>query len=161
MFATSCCRRVLREKVQVSPFQKIAGVLRKNEGTPEGPRRIRIQLSSDWYQHAGNPCSVYAIFNCPLSSCLHNHLHRSAYVVNKLSLISTLNNLTLNNWFLPKSPFIDSLPFQSQPPSLARPPLSASPGCLRTCPEPKAHCWNPHQVGSFQLLFLSLWKVFL
>jgi hypothetical protein len=30
---------------------------------------------------------------------LHNHFHRSAYVVNKLSLISTLNNLTLNNWY--------------------------------------------------------------
>lgn len=37
-----------------------------------------------------------AIFKCPLSGYLHNHFHRSAYVVNKFSLVSTLNNLAFS-----------------------------------------------------------------
>ena len=125
-------------------------------------------------QHAGNPSfHVTAIFKCPLSSHLHYHSCRSAYVVNKFSLISTSNNLTLlvigssqrplsvtpfrtvKSWASFLSP---SCPCPPPPPLRSVGPLSflkvlSTRGLLFE--------WTLGKVRSFWLIFLSLWKVFL
>lgn len=90
-------------------------------------------LSSDWRPSAREEPPHRAIFKCPLSGHLHNHFHRSAHVVNKFSLVSTLNHLAFSIIGSSRSLF-SAPPFHvssPRPPSFPRLPPLCAPGSPR------------------------------
>lgn len=95
MLVTSITTGFWQKRCKFSPFKKLLVLWGRIKGTQRDQDGSTFSLVPTSIQAAGKQGFVLSLFLSAPFPAICIIFHRSAYVVNKFSLVSTLNNLTL------------------------------------------------------------------